>query len=76
MDALAPEMLLLADRGFFSFALWKKAKATGAGLLWRTKSSHVLDIHRRLSVGFLPVHELSEYQGSTPRHQWRESAGH
>ena len=51
MDALAPDMLLLADRGFFSFSLWEKALATGADLLWRTKSSHVLDVQRRLSDG-------------------------
>ena len=51
MDALAPDMLLLADRGFFSFALWEKARATGADLLWRTKSNHVLDVQRRLSDG-------------------------
>ena len=51
MDALAPDMLLLADRGFFSFALWEKARATGADLLWRTKSNYVLDVQRRLSDG-------------------------
>jgi hypothetical protein len=51
MGALSPDMLLLADRGFFSFALWEKARATGADLLWRTKSSHVLDVQRRLSDG-------------------------
>ena len=31
-------MLLLADRGFFSFALWGKASATGADLLWRIRT--------------------------------------
>ncbi len=25
LDALTPDMLLLADRGFFSYALWRKA---------------------------------------------------
>ena len=50
-DALAPDMLLLGDRGFFSFALWEGAKATGADLVWRTTSSHVLDVQRRLSDG-------------------------
>jgi hypothetical protein len=44
MDSLAPDMLPLADRGFFIFALWERARATGADLLWRTKSSHVLDV--------------------------------
>jgi hypothetical protein len=35
---LQPGMLLLADRGFYSFALWRKAIATGADLLWRAKT--------------------------------------
>ena len=35
---LKPGMLLLADRGFFSFALWGKATATGADLLWRVRT--------------------------------------
>ena len=33
-----PGMLLLADRGFFSFALWRRASATGADLLWRVRT--------------------------------------
>jgi len=35
---LEPGMLLLADRGFYSYALWRKAIATGADLLWRAKT--------------------------------------
>jgi hypothetical protein len=37
LDSLAADMLLLADRGFFSYALWRKASATGADLLWRVR---------------------------------------
>ncbi len=37
LEALAADMLLLADRGFFSYALWRKAAATGADLLWRVR---------------------------------------
>jgi transposase IS4-like protein/DDE family transposase len=37
LEALSSEMLLLADRGFFSYALWRKASATGADLLWRVR---------------------------------------
>ena len=36
---LQPGMLLLADRGFYSYALWRKAIATGADLLWRVKTN-------------------------------------
>ena len=37
LDALRPGMLCLADRQFFSHALWRQALATGADLLWRVK---------------------------------------
>jgi hypothetical protein len=36
---LEPGMLLLADRGFASYALWRKAIATEADLLWRAKTN-------------------------------------
>ncbi|MGW4413084.1 IS4 family transposase [Nonomuraea sp. NPDC004702] len=35
LELLDEEMLLTADRGFYSFALWCAAADTGAGLLWR-----------------------------------------
>lgn len=38
LGALTPGMLLLADRGFFSYALWRKASQTGADLLWRVRT--------------------------------------
>jgi Insertion element 4 transposase N-terminal/Transposase DDE domain len=38
LDRLEPGMVLLADRGFFSYALWRKAIATGADLLWRVRT--------------------------------------
>lgn len=38
LGRLTPDMLVLADRGFYSYDLWKKATATGAALLWRVKS--------------------------------------
>ncbi|MDF3285554.1 IS4 family transposase [Gordonia sp. N1V] len=36
---LTPGMLVTADRGVFSYALWRKAIATNADLLWRVKTS-------------------------------------
>lgn len=36
--ALEPGMLLMADRGFFSYALWRACAATGADLLWRIRT--------------------------------------
>lgn len=38
LDRLEPGMLLLADRGFFSYALWRKAIGTGADMLWRVRT--------------------------------------
>src|SRR5699024_2754841 len=38
IDRLEPGMLLTADRGFFSYALWRKASRTGADLLWRVRT--------------------------------------
>src|ERR671937_559269 len=39
---LTPGVLLLADRGFAGFDLWRQATATGAALVWRTKSNAIL----------------------------------
>jgi hypothetical protein len=39
IDRLEPGMLLLADRGFCGFPLWKRAVATGADLLWRAMAN-------------------------------------
>ena len=49
--ALDPSMLLMADRGFYSFPLWEKASATGARLLWRVKTNLVLPVEERLADG-------------------------
>jgi hypothetical protein len=38
LDKLVPGMVLTADRGFFSYALWRKAIGTGADLLWRIRT--------------------------------------
>jgi hypothetical protein len=48
---LRPQMLCLADRNFFSFALWSQAADTGADLLWRMKSNALLPCHQRLEDG-------------------------
>jgi hypothetical protein len=48
---LRPKMLCLADRNFFSYALWGQAADTGADLLWRMKSNAVLPCHQRLKDG-------------------------
>jgi hypothetical protein len=44
-------MLLIADRGFSGFDLWRAAAATGADLLWRVKNSAVLPVVQQLGDG-------------------------
>jgi Insertion element 4 transposase N-terminal/Transposase DDE domain len=44
-------MLLLADRGFSGFDLWRAAAATGADLLWRARNSAVLPVVEQLGDG-------------------------
>lgn len=45
------DMLILADRGFFGFRLWKRACASGSKLLWRVRSDLKLPVERRLEDG-------------------------
>lgn len=51
LPALKEGMLCLADRNFFGFELWKKARATGADLLWRVKKNLRLPCEQRLADG-------------------------
>jgi len=44
-------MLCLADRFFLGYELWKKAKATGADLLWRGRKNLRLEVDQLLPDG-------------------------
>ena len=46
-----PDMLVLADRNFYSFKLWQATCATGAKLAWRVKSTLGLPVEQLLSDG-------------------------
>lgn len=48
---LHDDMLCLADRGFFGFDLWNRARTTGAELLWRIRKNLRLACHQRLPDG-------------------------
>ena len=63
LGSFRPGMLVLADRNFFSFDLWEEARATGAELVWRTKSNHNLPVDERLADGSY----LSHVQASKDR---------
>ena len=48
---LSPGMLVLADRYYCGFALWSRAVATGAELLWRVKSNMRFPVVEALDDG-------------------------
>jgi len=50
-DSLQEGMLCLADRNFYSFERFQKARSTGAQLLWRVKSDIGLPREQALSDG-------------------------
>ncbi|MHB8301004.1 MAG: IS4 family transposase, partial [Dermatophilaceae bacterium] len=51
LGRLAPGMLALADRGFYSFNAWENARGTGADLLWRVKDNLILEPVKELPDG-------------------------
>ena len=48
---LEPNMLVLADRNFFGFKLWRVACTTGAKLVWRAKAGRKLAVDEVLPDG-------------------------
>jgi hypothetical protein len=56
LGSLREGMLLLADRGFYSYQLWNQAAATGAHLLWRVTASMHLPVVRELPDGSWLTH--------------------
>jgi len=51
LGGLAPAMLCLADRGFYSFQRFTNARKRGAQLLWRVKANMVLPREAQLADG-------------------------
>jgi hypothetical protein len=51
LSELTPEMLCIADRGFFSYERWCRAMRTGADLLWRVKKDLIFPCLERLDDG-------------------------
>lgn len=50
-DSLRPGMLCLADRGFYGFERFQKARKTGAALLWRVMGRMLLPREEQLADG-------------------------
>jgi len=56
LGSLHPGMLLLADRNFYGFSLWRAAAGTGADLLWRVTGSMHLPVVAELPDGSWLAH--------------------
>lgn len=51
LRSLGPGMLCLADRGFNGFEHWRRARASGAHLLWRCMTKRQLPVKQALADG-------------------------
>lgn len=51
IESLNKGMLCLADRYYLGYEFWKAASSTGAELLWRVKSRHILEPQKQLPDG-------------------------
>jgi hypothetical protein len=65
---LSEDMLCLADRGFYSYALWNQARASGAQLLWRMKANARLPVEQRLDDGsyLTSIYDAEDAQHTEP----------
>lgn len=70
-------MLLLADRGFYSWALWNACAGTGAELLWRVTAGTHLPVVRPLPDGswLTVIHDPAEKRKRTARNGARRRRG-
>jgi hypothetical protein len=65
-------MLLLADRGFYSWQLWTACAASGAHLLWRLQAGLHLPVVKALPDGsFLSVIDDPREKGNRYRKNWK-----
>jgi len=65
-------MLLLADRGFYSWQLWTACAASGAHLLWRLQGGLHLPVVTALPDGsFLSVIDDPRQKGNRYRKNWK-----
>jgi hypothetical protein len=66
LGALTPQMLVLADRGYYAFDLWQQYMATGAQLLWRVPAGMKLTPTEILPGGsYLSVIASKKTRGSS-----------
>jgi hypothetical protein len=53
ISRLTSDMLVLADRNFYSYQAWQQASSTGAALLWRVSRKLLLPVLHALPEGLL-----------------------
>lgn len=76
LGELGTGMLVLADRGFLSYALWGQTIATGVDLCWRAKSSTDLPVLESLPDGSY-ISKLSDpLMANKRRDQVRKNVRH
>lgn len=64
---LEPDMLVVADRGFYSFDLWRQYRVSGADLLWRVWSGVRLPVLEVFSDGSYRSEITNQARGSKTR---------
>ena len=71
LERLAPGMLCLADRGFYSFNAWETACSSGADLLWRVKDNLILEPAGDLPDGSFLADVFDSTTDRVPDHRVR-----
>jgi Insertion element 4 transposase N-terminal/Transposase DDE domain len=67
ISSFTPEMLITADRGFFSFQMWRDCLDSGAALVWRVSSTVRLPVLRALPDGSYLSEITNQPTGSRTR---------
>jgi hypothetical protein len=67
ISSFTPEMLITADRGFFSFQMWRDCLDSGAALVWRVSSTVRLPVLRALPDGSYLSEITNQPAGSRTR---------
>jgi hypothetical protein len=67
ISSFTPEMLITADRGFFSFQMWRDCLDRGAALVWRVSSTVRLPVLRTLPDGSYLSEITNQPTGSRTR---------
>ena len=65
--SITPDMLVVADRGFYSFDLWRDYRSTGAELLWRLWATVRLPVLEVLPDGSYRSEITNQARGSKTR---------